>query len=100
MQTSESGSGAGARLAPLSAAALVSRFALLAFVVLSLAGAFAYAAGFFTPHALTGARIVDTFEAVNGVQPGFRRNHAKGVGFSGAFQSSGRGAAWSKASVF
>ncbi len=68
--------------------------------MLGVAGAFAYVGGWLTPHALTGQRIIDTFEKINGAQPGFRRNHAKGVGFSGFFQSNGRGAALSKAAVF
>ena len=87
-------------LAPLSKPALAMRYALLGAIVLGVAAAFAYTGGWFSPHALTGARIIDTFEQVNGVAPGFRRNHAKGVGFSGSFLSNGRGAALSKASVF
>lgn len=85
---------------PLSKGALVVRFALLSGIVCAVGGAFAYVGGWLTPHALSGARIIDTFEAVNGSQPGFRRNHAKGVGFSGFFQSNGRGVPLSKASVF
>src|ERR1700683_4651564 len=71
-------------------------FTLVAFVV----GLFGYAGGWFTPHALTPARMVDAFELANGAHPGFRRNHAKGLGFSGYFDSNGKGAALSKASVF
>jgi catalase len=100
METAESVRAAGEPLRPLSKGALAARFAVLGGIVGSVAGAIAYAGGWLTPHALTGARIVDTFEAVNGAQPGFRRNHAKGVGFSGFFQSNGRGVALSKASVF
>jgi len=37
---------------------------------------------------------------VAGVHPGFRRNHAKGVGVSGFFESNGAGARFSKAVVF
>jgi catalase len=84
----------------LSQAALTARAALLGGIVVAVASAFAYAGGWFTPRALTGARLIDTFEAVNGVHPGFRRNHAKGVGFSGFFQSNGRGVSLSKALVF
>jgi catalase len=61
---------------------------------------FAYTGGWLTPHALTPARFADGFEQVNGKHPGFRRNHAKGVCVSGYFESNGRGAALSKASVF
>lgn len=48
----------------------------------------------------TPARIVDLFESDAGRHPGFRRNHAKGVCVTGHFESNGRGAALSRASVF
>jgi catalase len=75
---------------------------LVAVVVLLLAvvGAFAYTGGWFAPNALTPARMIDTFEQVNGVHSGFRRNHAKGICVSGYFESNGRGVALSKAIVF
>ena len=44
--------------------------------------------------------MFNTFEKVNGLQPGFRRNHAKGVCISGYFDSNGRGVALSGAAVF
>ncbi len=70
-------------------------------VIVSMVGAgFAYDAGWLSPHELTPARFIDTFERVNGVHPGFRRNHAKGVGVSGAFESNGQGSRLSKAVVF
>ncbi|MES1176639.1 MAG: catalase family peroxidase [Myxococcales bacterium] len=100
METAESVQATSAALPPLSNGSRAARLALLGGIVASVAGAFAYVGGWLTPHALTGARFIDTFEATNGVQPGFRRNHAKGVGFSGFFQSNGRGVALSKASVF
>ncbi|MET0795091.1 MAG: catalase family peroxidase [Polyangiaceae bacterium] len=100
MGTAESARAVSEPLAPLSKGALAARLAVLAGIVLGIAAAFAYAGGWLAPHALTGARIIDTFEAANGAQPGFRRNHAKGVGFAGFFQSNGRGVALSKASVF
>jgi len=78
------------------------RFAVLAAVLLGVVGAFAYAAGWFTPGRLTPARLIDTFERVNGVPPpaGFRRNHSKGMCATGFFESSGKGVAISKAVVF
>src|SRR5205823_6779438 len=42
----------------------------------------------------------DGFEQVNGVHPGFRRNHARGVCTSGFFESNGNGVRLSKAAVF
>src|SRR5882724_6442613 len=49
---------------------------------------------------LTPDRFVDRFEQINGVQPGFRRNHAKGLGVAGSFESNGNGVRLSKAAVF
>ena len=69
-------------------------------VVLGVGLAFLYVGGRLSPHRLTQARFVDTFEHLNGVSPGFRRNHAKGVGVSGYFESNGEGERLSKASVF
>ncbi len=49
---------------------------------------------------MTQARLIDTFEQVNGIYSGFRRNHAKGVCIAGYFESNGQGARLSKAVVF
>jgi catalase len=69
-------------------------------VILCIAAGFLYLGGWFSPRALTPARFVDAFERTNGVFSGFRRNHAKGVGVSGYFESNGQGARLSKAVVF
>src|SRR5262245_2995017 len=53
-----------------------------------------------SPDALTPARFIDRFEQLNGVQSGFRRNHAKGLGVSGLFESNGNGVRLSTAAVF
>jgi catalase len=50
--------------------------------------------------ALTPARFIDRFEQVDGVHSGFRRNHAKGLGVSGFFESNGNGVRLSRAAVF
>jgi catalase len=76
------------------------RLIAIGLVVGGIACLFAYAGGWLTPHALTPKRIADTFEKVNGVHPGFRRNHAKGVSISGFFLSNGQGVSLSKAAVF
>src|SRR5216684_4401703 len=78
----------------------LARLALIGVALAAVAGTFAYLGGWFTPNELTPARFVDGFEQVNGVHPGFRRNHAKGVGVSGFFESNGNGARLSKAAVF
>jgi catalase len=74
--------------------------ALIGVALAAVAGTFAYLGGWFTPKALTPARLTDTFEQVAGVHPGFRRNHAKGLGVSGFFESNGNGVRLSRASVF
>lgn len=61
---------------------------------------FAWAGGWFSPGGLTPASMINTFQQINGVQPGFRRNHAKGVCFRGWFESNGQGQKYSKAAVF
>jgi catalase len=84
----------------LRRASLIIRLAVIGVVVGGIAALFLYAGGWLTPHVLTPARLVDTFQLVNGPHPGFRRNHAKGLCFSGYFDSNGQGAALSKASIF
>ncbi len=84
----------------LGTAGTVGRLSVIAVALAAVIGAFAYLGGWFTPNELTPARFIDAFEEVNGVHPGFRRNHAKGVGVSGFFESNGNGVRLSKAAVF
>src|SRR5438105_14667691 len=84
----------------LGMAGMLARFALIGVALAAVAGTFAYVGGWFTPNELTPARFTDGFEQVDGVHPGFRRNHAKGVGVSGFFESNGNGVRLSKAAVF
>jgi catalase len=83
-----------------SKAGRLARFALIGAALSAVAGTFAYLGGWFAPNELTPARFTDGFEEVNGVHSGFRRNHAKGVGVSGQFESNGNGVRLSKAAVF
>src|SRR5262245_26723776 len=76
------------------------RLAIVGGVLVVVAGGFAYLGGWLTPRALTPARFIGGFEYVNGVHAGFRRNHAKGLGVSGFFESNGNGAKFSSAVVF
>src|SRR6516225_124432 len=85
---------------PFNTAGAVARLTLIGVALAAVAGTFAYLGGWLTPNALIPARFVDGFEEVNGVHPGFRRNHAKGVGVSGLFESNGNGVRLSKAAVF
>jgi len=84
----------------LGMASALARFALIGVALAAVAGTFAYFGGWFTPNELTPARFTDGFEQVNGVHPGFRRNHARGVGVSGFFESNGNGVRLSEALVF
>lgn len=84
----------------LGKASTLARFALIGVALAAVAGTFAYFGGWFTPNVLTPARLTDAFEQVNGSHSGFRRNHAKGVGVSGSFESNGNGVRLSKAVVF
>ncbi|MGO9597680.1 MAG: catalase family peroxidase [Isosphaeraceae bacterium] len=78
----------------------LARLALIGAALGAVAGAFAYLGGWFTPNELTPTRFADAFEHVDGVHPGFRRNHAKGLGVAGFFESNGNGVRLSKAVVF
>lgn len=74
--------------------------AVIALVVAGSAGAFAYTAGWFSPQRLTPTKLVAALAPPGGPALGHRRNHAKGVCFTGEFQSNGNGAALSTAQVF
>ena len=76
------------------------RLLLIGAALLAVIAAFAYLGGWLTPNQLTPSRLTDGFEQVAGVHPGFRRNHAKGMGVSGFFESNGIGERLSKAAVF
>jgi catalase len=84
----------------LGKAGTLARLALIGVALAAVIGTFAYFGGWFTPSDLTPARFTDAFEYVDGVHSGFRRNHAKGVGVSGFFESNGNGVRLSQAVVF
>lgn len=85
---------------PRSAASLPLRLGAIALVVAAAAAAMAYVQGSLDPQRLTPKALVDVLETNNGVHPGFRRNHAKGVCVIGYFESSGEARAYSTAQVF
>src|ERR1700687_870359 len=91
---------AGVARPRLSKAGTFARFALIGVALAAVAGTFAYLGGWLTPRELTTARFADAFAQIDGIHPGFRRNHAKGVGVSGFFESNGNGVRLSKAVVF
>jgi catalase len=84
----------------LTPAALLVRLAAIGLVLLIVAAGFAYTGGWLAPDRLTPGRFADEFQQVNGVYPGFRRNHAKGLCLIGVFDSNSRGAHLSRAVVF
>ena len=73
--------------------------AAIGIIVLGSAGAFAYAAGWLSPDRLTQDKLVGTLQKLGGDNPGFRRNHAKGVCVGGTFDSSGAAATLTKAAI-
>ena len=76
------------------------RLGVIGAAVLFIIVLFAWAAGYLSPSRLTPGRFTDAFTGVDGFHPGFRRNHAKGVCFSGHFDSNGQGVTLSRAAVF
>src|SRR6516165_12021156 len=87
---------------------LLTRLALIGVALAAVVGTFAFG-GWFSPAAPTpaqvidrptAAQVIDRFEQIDGVHSGFRRQHAKGIGVSGFFESNGNGARLSKATVF
>jgi catalase len=74
--------------------------ALIAIVVACGAAAFAYTAGWLTPQRLTSEKLVEALAPPGGPALGHRRNHAKGICFTGVFESNGAGSALSRAQVF
>jgi len=85
---------------PLPGSAVLVRLGAIGAVMLSVAGAFAYTAGWLSPQRLTQDGMMDAFEDANGAHPGFRRNHAKGVCVTGWFETSGQAVPLSKAALF
>ncbi|HLY54680.1 MAG TPA: catalase family peroxidase [Stellaceae bacterium] len=74
--------------------------AVIGVIVLGIAAAFAWVAGWLSPERLSPARMVDTLESLDGTHAGFRRAHAKGVCVAGTFESNGAGVKLSRAAVF
>jgi catalase len=78
----------------------LASLALIAAVIAVLAGAFAYTAGWLSPDRITSAKLVQAIAPAGGPALGHRRNHAKGICFTGRFEANGNGTALSKAEVF
>src|SRR5271170_3764239 len=84
---------------PRSALSTFGSFGLIAAVV-AAGAAYAYTAGWFSPDRLTPARFVAALAPPGGPALGHRRDHAKGICFTGVFEANGTGTSLSTASVF
>src|SRR6202012_1898395 len=78
----------------------IGAFVLIAIVVGAVALAFAYTAGWLTPQRVTPEKILSAMQPPGGPALGHRRNHAKGICFTGIFDANGQGTALSTAQVF
>ena len=85
--------------APHQSLALGS-LAVIAVVVGASAAAFGYTAGWFSPERLTPPRLVAALAPPGGPALGHRRNHAKGICFTGSFEANGNGSEISRAHAF
>jgi catalase len=85
---------------PTARAVHVGSLVLIAVVIGGGAAAFAYTAGWFSPQRLTPDKLVDALTPPTGEPLGHRRNHAKGICFTGVFEANGAGTALSHAQVF
>lgn len=83
-----------------SAYSVFGSLVLIAIVISAGAAAFAWTGGWFSPQRLTPDKLVDAFTPPTGVPLGHRKNHAKGICFTGVFESNGAGSALSYAQVF
>ena len=75
-------------------------FVLIAAILGGSIATFAYTAGWLSPLRLTPEKMVEALTPPGGVPPGHRRNHAKGICFTGVFEANGNGVPLSSARVF
>ena len=85
---------------PGSQRSALGSLVLIAAVVGFSVGAFAFTAGWLTPGRLTSTELVSALAPPAGAALGHRRNHAKGVCFTGSFEANGNAVALSKAPLF
>ena len=85
---------------PNSARSERRSLAIIVLAVVVIVIAFCFTAGWLSPSRLTPAKLIDSLAPPGGPAPGFRRNHAKGICFTGVFESSGKAASISKAPMF
>jgi catalase len=82
---------------PKTGSAALGPLALIAVIVAASAGAFAYTAGWLSPSRATSKKLVAMLAPPAGPALGHRRNHVKGICFTGEFDANGAGVALSKA---
>jgi catalase len=85
------------RRPPLSPFAVAGRLAVIGGVVFASALGFAYAGGWLTPDRLTPTRMVAALSDRGGNPLGHRRNHSKGICFTGMFEANGAASRYSVA---
>ena len=76
------------------------RWAVIGLAVAGSAAVFGYVGGWLAPERLSPKKLVNLLQSGPGEQPGFRRNHAKGVCVGGYFESNGALAGDSSAALF
>ena len=79
---------------------VLASLALIAAVIGAGAAVFAYTAGWFSPQRLTPDKLLAALAPPAGPALGHRRNHAKGICFTGVFEANGAGSELSRAMVF
>ncbi len=75
-------------------------YAVIGAVLAAGTAALVYVGGGFSPDRLTQTRLLSALQVGGDPPTGFRRNHSKGLCFSGWFDSNGAAVPWSKAAVF
>ena len=78
----------------------IASLAVIAAVIAVIAGAFAYTGGWLSPDRISGAKLVQALTPPTGPALGHRRNHAKGICFTGQFEANGNGVELSRAEAF
>jgi catalase len=85
---------------PKSLAHLAGSLVVIALVVGGSAVAFAYTAGWLSPNRLTPGKLIEALIPPSGAPLGHRRNHVRGICFTGFFEANGNGTTLSRAGVF
>ena len=80
--------------------AIFGRLAAIGAIVLVAAILFAYTGGWLSPHRLTPDRMVAALSDRGGNPLGHRRNHSKGICFTGTVEANGAGVRLSTAPMF